>query len=526
MCNEQSAAPLRNSKMNYPDFYRAFEDRYRGTRELIKSRLQVYRPFVTPLLRRGQLPTVLDLGCGRGEWLELTTEWGFRATGVDVSEPMLETCRGLGLSVVNGDALSKLREVEEESLSVISAFHLVEHLPFDKVQELIEAARRALCPGGLLILETPNPENLVVGTSSFYLDPTHVRPIPPALLGFATQYVGFARNKLVRLHESVTTTEWTGIEDMLTGVSPDYSIVSQKPAEASALRLFDSAFAEEYGISLSTLARRHDEQLKALLQAIDSKAAEALAHSQNAQTLIDEARSLADAEIERSRANARADQLQQEVDRLHSLLREVHASSLAMVERRDAERNEALDRLSEAIASEALATAKMNELAGQANELLSEKQAAVARARCAELDAAAAQQLAQSIYASRSWRLTRPLRWLGDAARSLRQGRRNPAWQGRLKQIVRGSMRSAWSEIKRHPRLHRMALRILDGSPRIKERIKTVVVQATPESETTIAAPDSWLDLIKPEVTSNQWGTPNRQRSPLEAFASKKEYQS
>ncbi|HEY1150376.1 MAG TPA: class I SAM-dependent methyltransferase, partial [Pseudoduganella sp.] len=167
--------------MNQP-FYRAFEDRYRGSRDTIKQRLRAYAPFLAALRGDASAPRALDLGCGRGEWLELLGEEGFAARGIDLDEGMLAACHERGLNVEQKDALAALREAPTASLSLVSSFHLVEHLPFDLVRELIAEALRALQPGGLLIMETPNPENLTVGATSFYMDPTHLHPLPPSLL--------------------------------------------------------------------------------------------------------------------------------------------------------------------------------------------------------------------------------------------------------------------------------------------------------------------------------------------------------
>ena len=211
-------------------FYRAFEERYRGSRESIESRLEVYLPFVEPLKALYKKPEILDLGCGRGEWLELLRRKGFQAKGVDLDEGMLLACRELNLNAYQADALDYLRGLTANKLSVVSAFHFVEHISFDALRQLVDEAYRVLKPGGLLILETPNSENLAVGTSSFYLDPTHQKPLPAQLLAFVVDYAGFARVKTLYLQEppDLASTQQTTLVNVLDGVSPDYAVIAQK----------------------------------------------------------------------------------------------------------------------------------------------------------------------------------------------------------------------------------------------------------------------------------------------------------
>jgi SAM-dependent methyltransferase len=243
-------------------FYQVLEDRYRGSRELIRSRLQVYLPFVEPLKTLEDAPAAADLGCGRGEWLELLQQNGFRATGVDLDGLMISGCRDLGLVVIQADSVGYLRTLPADSQGVVSAIHLVEHVAFDDLQQLVAEAHRVLRPGGLLIVETPNPENLVVATSSFYLDPTHRRPLPDGLLRLAVEYAGFRRAKTLYLQEdpALATAWWIGLHDVLAGVSPDYAVVAQKAAADEVLGRFDQPFGKSYGIGLHALARRYDRQ--------------------------------------------------------------------------------------------------------------------------------------------------------------------------------------------------------------------------------------------------------------------------
>lgn len=254
-------------------FYRAFEDRHRGPRDLIKSRLKVYLPFIAPLKNLYAKCATLDLGCGRGEWLELMLEHDFDPKGVDLDEGMLATCHELKLPVEQGDAIAYLQKLPDESMTVVSGFHIAEHIPFDSLQLMVNEALRVLKPAGLLILETPNAENITVGTHSFYMDPTHEKPIPHPLLSFLTEHTGFIRNKLLRLQEApeLRQAQDLSLLDVLQGPSPDYAIVAQKRAPARQLVLFDAMFNKEYGLALDSMAVRYEFNLQNNLTDLNEK---------------------------------------------------------------------------------------------------------------------------------------------------------------------------------------------------------------------------------------------------------------
>ena len=146
------------------------------------------------------LEEVLDVGCGRGEWLELLKENGIKAKGVDLNSLMIEESSSLGLDTKVQDAIAYLKALEDETLSAISGFHIVEHLPFDILVQLFDESLRVLKKGGMIIFETPNPENIFVGACSFYTDPTHINPIPPSTLQFLAQNRGFKDVDIHRLH--------------------------------------------------------------------------------------------------------------------------------------------------------------------------------------------------------------------------------------------------------------------------------------------------------------------------------------
>jgi O-antigen chain-terminating methyltransferase len=199
-------------------FYLAFEDRYRGARQQIASRQKTYLPYLETLgvLGAGQRTgaRLADLGCGRGEWLQLLLEAGATgALGVDRGAQMIDLCRQRGLPVEQSDALDFLRRQPDRSLAAITALHLAEHLPFPALLAILGEARRVLEPGGLLIMETPNCDNLLVASQSFHLDPTHRSPLPPLLLTFSFEHVGFREVRTLLLHPY-------GIEHRVADSSP------------------------------------------------------------------------------------------------------------------------------------------------------------------------------------------------------------------------------------------------------------------------------------------------------------------
>ena len=246
--------------MTEDNFYRDFEERFYAPREIIKELRKVYIPFCEPLVEIYNKDKVFDIGCGRGEWLELMSEIGFKAYGCDIDEGMLRACYERGLSATKQEAVSFLKSLPDESHVVISAFHVIEHISFDDLRTLVSESLRVLKPGGLLILETPNIENINVAANNFYLDPTHKRPIPPLMLSYLPEYYGFKRVKLLRLQESLELATKDNIKliDILKGVSPDIAVVAQKNASVEIMSLFNQTFNENYGIALDNLAERYD----------------------------------------------------------------------------------------------------------------------------------------------------------------------------------------------------------------------------------------------------------------------------
>jgi O-antigen chain-terminating methyltransferase len=372
-------------------FYRAFENRFRGSRELIKSRLRVYLPIIDPLRQFDVCPAALDLGCGRGEWLEVLTEAGFKPYGIDLDEAMLEAARMQGLHVTCADAIDFLRHLSDESQFIVSGFHIAEHLEFQDLQTLVKESLRVLRPGGFLILETPNPENIRVGTSSFYLDPTHQRPLPPGLLSFLPDYYGFARVKILRLQEArgLAEAQTATLLDVLTQVSPDYAVVAQKAGEATIMAATQIPLEIEYGVDLEHLAGKFDATHLATMTSLTESA-----------TLL---RGIVEGDLKHK--NELLAHQQSEIERLRleiaSLVAQVHEGQ---AQQRVAEAQ--IERLSRE--HEAQQQAAQEQIEG----LLREQDA---QQRAAEERIEKLLQENEGYRKSRSWRLTAPLR----AVRSL-----------------------------------------------------------------------------------------------------------
>jgi len=186
-------------------FYFLLEERYRGSREEIKHRLSVYRQDFEQA--RGRLKCsgpIIDLGCGRGELLETLGEQGFQVIGVDQNDLQLDMARQKGLPVVHGNALDYLQSLDDDCALAITGIHIVEHLPFPVLVSFMQEIRRVLKRGGLLLVETPNPRNLIVGANTFHFDPTHIKPLPPEVLEILFETCGFTKIETRLLHPSDT----------------------------------------------------------------------------------------------------------------------------------------------------------------------------------------------------------------------------------------------------------------------------------------------------------------------------------
>lgn len=176
-----------------------FSDRFRGTEESVKARQKIYAE------RFSGCRNVLDAGCGRGELLAVLKEAGIGARGIDSSEELVAICQERGLDADAGDLFEYLSEAPNAHFDGVVSCQVVEHLPPVRLPELVRLIHEKMRKGGLLAIETPNPECLAIFATHFYLDPTHQRPIPPALMAFYMEEAGFGRIHVERLSPAVET---------------------------------------------------------------------------------------------------------------------------------------------------------------------------------------------------------------------------------------------------------------------------------------------------------------------------------
>jgi len=180
--------------------YVFLEDNLRGSREEIKERLKIYLPFLEKAGVGLKNSPILDIGCGRGEWLELLKEQNFNATGIDINKVMVKICKDLKLNVVEEEGIAYLKNIKDCSIGAVTGFHIIEHYGFDYMVFLFKELFRILKPGGLAILETPDPDNILVGSCNFYLDPTHNKPLPSLLVKLLLETCGFGNISIMNIH--------------------------------------------------------------------------------------------------------------------------------------------------------------------------------------------------------------------------------------------------------------------------------------------------------------------------------------
>ncbi len=224
------AAPTAEAAAIPPGVYALFEERFRGS----PAEIARGQRFYLDLLRHLPGP-VLDVGCGRGEFLELLAAEGIAGSGVESNSVSVEAARSRGLAVEGADALVLLGGRPAGKLGAVVAFQVVEHWPPEGIFRFLQLSRRALAPGGVLVAETINVDSLSA-LKAFYLDPTHVRPVPPDALRFLAQAAGFTEPRIEYRSPLPASGRLAGTDDdarklnALLFAPQDYALIARVPA--------------------------------------------------------------------------------------------------------------------------------------------------------------------------------------------------------------------------------------------------------------------------------------------------------
>lgn len=402
---------------------------------MIKARQSVYLPVVEALLQR--VPKkIVDIGCGRAEWLELLAGRGLTAVGLDLNDEFVARGQQAGLSVIKGDATDYLGQQPDQSYALVSAFHVVEHLGFEKLLTFMKEAHRVLDDGGAMLLETPNPANLVVGACNFYLDPTHERPIPSILLSFAAEFSGFEHVVVVPVNRDFLQNDLELLPTELSGASvvnkvvsaldqnfmqaPDYAIIAFKKADNESIPIAETLVTP----SALPISQKETEDVNALFARV------------------------LEAEKEQAALQAKV---------------ELAAAEAAYLKDRAARSEERLREVR--LRAEADLSASKEQAAARARELEAQLHHAQARAAAAEDAAHRSQHHVAAMQASTSWRLSSPVRAGGLTIRKIG---RSKATANRLARL--GILHAA-AYVRCRPVLKQRIANVLSRMPRVRARL-------------------------------------------------------
>jgi O-antigen chain-terminating methyltransferase len=193
--------------------YSDFEQRFRGDEQTVKEKLKRYLPVFAHTDR------ILDLGCGRGEFMELLQEEGKTALGIDVSQSMLRAAQEKGLNCTHGDALSYLEQQPDESLGGIFSAQVIEHLEPDYLRDVVIQGFRVLKPDSPILLETVNPLSVFALSNIYFLDVTHCKPLHPEFMRYLVESCGFSDVSII-YGEALTV-------EQLEEISPENSVARE-----------------------------------------------------------------------------------------------------------------------------------------------------------------------------------------------------------------------------------------------------------------------------------------------------------
>ena len=247
------------------NFYFDFENKFRGSQQDVLEKLNTYDGLLNQILNHINAPKLLDIGSGRGEWIRKCSTLGFECTGIDFNQKMSDYSKNQDMNIIYDDALNTMRNFEDHTFDVISSFHMIEHLDQEYLSELIVQCKRILTTDGVLIMETPSIDNLIISTNLFYLDPTHITHINPSQLKFIVEHIGFDNAEIFYinggpLQDSINSR----LTRVFCGVAQDIVCIATSSRSASLfLNSQNSNWRDLLPIGITTLnaASDYDNQI-------------------------------------------------------------------------------------------------------------------------------------------------------------------------------------------------------------------------------------------------------------------------
>ncbi len=240
--------------------YFEFENQFRGKTKQVITNFDHYLGLIRTIQKTNLNPNHLDIGCGKGEWLELCKNEGFNSLGIDNNKDMVNTALDNGLNVIHGDLITVLKTLPADSFDLISGFHIVEHLTFETIISLLCECQRLLSNSGILLLETPNIDNLTKFSRLLYLDPNTINLINPESMVFHIEQIGFHKVEYFFINGGpLQPSSDHTLTRVLNGISQDVCFIATKTEKCTNhLFLTSHRWQLEINQSISTLDAAHD----------------------------------------------------------------------------------------------------------------------------------------------------------------------------------------------------------------------------------------------------------------------------
>ncbi len=252
--------------------YFDFENRFRGNRNDVINSFTVYDGSIAYCQSKFNNLYALDIGCGRGEWIEKLTSSGFNCLGIETNEVMVEKCMEYGFNILHGDALDLLKSLPDNKYSLISSFHVIEHLEKDYLDKIFAECKRLIAPGGLFLIETPSIDNIIVSSKTFYLDNSHINKINPDSLIYSLHNLGFNFAKYYYINSGpLSDAHPQNLTRVLNGIAQDICVISsisniKNESDSSQYSLIEETLVQ--GLSTFAAATEFDQSLRSTNQRI------------------------------------------------------------------------------------------------------------------------------------------------------------------------------------------------------------------------------------------------------------------